>query len=322
MSRKPHIAHPAIRTGVAVLASVVTVLAVAAPAGAASAPVSDPRIVAHFDLATGQQPENITLEPDGSADLTFALSHQVARVTRTGQVRILAQLPEPSAPATVLGGAFLTGIARSADGTLYVGYATGSSDTHGVWRVSRDGRTERIAALPIDGIPNGMALDEHTGQLYIADSVLGTVWRVCVRGGTPVAWAARASLQPAGFLGANGVKVHGHAVWVTNTDQGTVLRIPIGSDGSAGPVATMVTGLTGPDDFAFIGRGDALLVSLNAASEVALVAPHGAPSTVLTAQDGLSNPTSVAVRDDTVYVPSAAYLTMRDPNLLVARITR
>ena len=42
----------------------------------------------------------------------------------------------------------------------------------------------------------------------------------------------------------------------------------------------------------------------------------------LTAQDGLSNPTSVAVRRGTVYVPSAAYLTMKDPNLLLAHLAR
>lgn len=322
MSPKQHILRPGLRAGTTVLAAVVSVLAAAAPAGAASAPVSDPRIVAHFDIATGQQPENIALEPDGSADLTFALAHQVARVTRTGQVRVLAHLPETDAPATVLGAAFLSGIVRSADGTLYAGYATGTADLHGIWRVSRNGHVQRIAALPVNGIPNGMALDERTGQLYIADSVLGTIWRVPVCGGTPVAWATGAALQPAGFLGANGVKIHGGAVWVTNTDQGTVLRIPIEHNGSAGPIATMVTGLAGPDDFAFTGRGDALLVTLNAASEVALVAPHGTPSIVLTAQDGLSNPTSVAVRGDTVYVPSAAYLTMQDPNLLLARIAR
>lgn len=310
-------------TGAAALAALVGVLIGPVPAGAAGVPVSDPRIVAHFDLATGQQPENIALEPDGAADLTFAVAHQVARVTRTGQIRVLAQLPAPANPATpILGAAFLTGIVRAEDGVLYVGYATGTADLTGVWRIGRDGRATRIAALPIDGLPNGMALDERAGQLYIADSALGTVWRVCLHGGAVSAWATGTPLQPAGFLGANGIKVRHGAVWVTNSDRGTVLRIPIRRDGSAGPIDPVVTGLTGPDDFTFTGRGDTMLVSLNAANELALVAPHGAPSIVLTAQDGLSNPTSVAVRGDTVYVPSAAYLTLNDPNLLLARIAR
>jgi hypothetical protein len=34
---------------------------------ASSAPLSDPTIIVHFDIGALQQPENITLEPDGSA---------------------------------------------------------------------------------------------------------------------------------------------------------------------------------------------------------------------------------------------------------------
>jgi hypothetical protein len=118
------------------------------------------------------------------------------------------------------------------------------------------------------------------------------------------------------------VKVRGNAVWVNNTDHGTVVRIPIRHDRSAGTITTEVSGLTGPDDFAFTGRRNDLLVALNAANQVALVAPHGTPSIVLTAQGGLSNPTSIAVRRGTLYVPSGAYLTMKDPNLLLAHLGR
>ncbi len=319
----PHHRRLHVALWTAALAATVGILVGATPARAAAPPVSTARVVVHFDLATGQQPENIALEPDGSADLTFSFARQVVRVTRTGHVRVLAQLPAPDHPATpLLGAAIVTGIARATDGTLYVGYATGTSDLTGIWRITRHGDARRIAALPPDGLPNGLALDQRAGQLYVADSVLGIVWRVCVRGGTPAAWATGPALQPAGFLGANGVKVRGSAVWVSNTDHGTVVRIPSRRDGSAGTIVTEVSGLSGPDDFAFTGRHGELLVALNAANQVALVAPHGMPSIVLTAQDGLSNPTSVAVRRGTIYVPSAAYLTMKDPNLLLARLGR
>ena len=79
--------------------------------------------------------------------------------------------------------------------------------------------------------------------------------------------------------------------------------------------------MTGPDDFAFTGRGDDLLVALDAASQLAFVASGRSPVIVLTAQDGLSNPSSVAVRGTTVYVTNAVFLTLRDPNLLTARLT-
>ncbi|MET8772849.1 hypothetical protein ABZV94_39245, partial [Streptomyces sp. NPDC004658] len=60
--------------------------------------------------------------------------------------------------------------------------------------------------------------------------------------------------------------------------------------------------------------------ALNSGNRVVLVRADGTVTTVLTAADGLSNPTSVAVRGRTVYVPSAASTTRRDPNLLLARL--
>jgi hypothetical protein len=312
-----------VRTRVTVcgLAVAAVVAGVSAPTAAAAPPIAGTHILVHFDLASAQQPENVSAEPDGSVDLTFSRARQVARVNPAGVVRILATLPDPGTDVTpVLGAPFVTGIVRAHDGTLYVGYATGTADLTGIWRVTPAGSASRIVPLPADGLPNGLALDERAGQLYVADSVLGTVWRAPLCGGAPVAWASDPALRPAGFLGANGIKVHAGAVWVSNTDQGTVLRIPVRRDGSPGAVASAVTGLTGPDDFAFAGRADDLLVALDAANEVAYVATGRPPAIVLTAQDGLSNPTSVAVRGTTVYVPSAAYLTQQDPNLLTARL--
>jgi hypothetical protein len=47
------------------------------------------------------------------------------------------------------------------------------------------------------------------------------------------------------------------------------------------------------------------------------------PQVVLTAADGLSSPTDVAVRQDTIYVTSAAYFTpATGPNLLIAHLHR
>lgn len=91
------------------------------------------------------------------------------------------------------------------------------------------------------------------------------------------------------------------------------LRIPVEEDGSAGPIATRATGLAGIDDFEFTGWGDSVLAAPHASSRVARWS--GSRRGVR----GLSNPTSVAVRDHTVSVPSAAFTTMRDPNLLLAR---
>ncbi|WP_225824100.1 SMP-30/gluconolactonase/LRE family protein [Streptomyces naphthomycinicus] len=305
-------------------AAAAAVLAVTVTGPATAAPTGDARFVAHLDMAAGQRPENIVLEPSGAADVTFAFSRQVARVTPDGGVHVLATLPEPPAGATTpaLASPFLGGIVRTHDGTLYFLYATGSADQTGLWRLRPGGTPQRIAALPADGLPNGLALDEGTGHFYIADSVLGTVWRVPATGGAPTRWATAPELAREGFLGANGIKIHRGAVWVTNLDKGTVLRIPIGSRGTAGAVRVRATGLVNIDDFAFTGHGDTLLAAINADNEISVVRPDGSHTVVLTGADGLQNPTSLAVRGSTAYVASAAYSTNDDPNLLAVRVHR
>jgi hypothetical protein len=303
----------------------VTAMALTAVIGnahAASDPVSHVRVVSHLDMADGQRPENITLGPGGAAYVTFAFSRQIARIGPDGRVRVLATLPEPPAGSStpVLSSPFLGGIVRADDGTLYFLYATGSADLTGVWRLRPGGTPQRIAALPPKGLPNGLALDERGGQLYATDSVLGAVWRVPTCGGTPTKWATAPELAREGFLGANGVKIHRGAAWVTNLDKGTVLRIPIARHGAPGPLEVRATGLVDIDDFAFTGRGDTLLAAINADNEVALVRPDGRHTIVLTAADGLQNPTSLAMRGTKAYVASGAYFTDEDPNLLTARI--
>jgi sugar lactone lactonase YvrE len=280
-------------------------------------------VVAHFDLAAGRQPENITLLPDGSPVLTLSFARQVARIDGHGGVHVLATLPAPPAgkKPPVVGVPAVSGVVRADDGTLFFNYAAGSAGLTGVWALRPGHRPHRIAALPPDGLPNGLALDDRHGLLYVADSVRGTVWRIPASGGGATAWATGSPLAPVGFLGANGIKVHGGAVWVTNTDNGTLLRIGVTSRGAAGPIRTVASGLTGVDDFAFTGRDDAtVLAALDAPNEVALVRPQGTHTVVLTGADGLQNPTSVAVRGSTVFVTSAAFLTGTDPNLLRARL--
>jgi hypothetical protein len=306
----------------AAIGAAVIGLSAPAPSAVADVLVSAPHILVHFSLPAGQQPENIALENDGTADLTFAFIGQVVRVTADGVIHPLASLPAPpaGAAAPILGAPFTGGIVIAPDGARYVNYSTGTAALTGIWRLRQGCPPVRIAALPPTSLANGLAMSDD-GTLYVADSALGVIWRAPASGGTPTVWASGPDLAPAGFLGANGLKVHGGAVWVTNTDRGTLLRIPIGPGGAAGPIQTIATGLTGIDDLAFAGN-DTILAALNTVSELALIRLDGTSTIVLTSADGLSNPTSVAVAGQTVYVPSAAYITRNDPNLLLAHLTR
>jgi hypothetical protein len=285
---------------------------------AASAALSDPTIIAHFDIGALQQPENITLEPDGSAIVTFNRARQVARVSTKGVVTILATLPAPAS-----GTAAASGIVRAKDGTLYVNYNAGVLSS--IWRISPNGGVpSQFAALPDVAALNGLAIDESGSALYITDSSKGAVWMISLRPGVAGAvtlWAQGAQLQRtvSAPQGANGIKVHKEAVWVSNTAQGTLMSIPINEDGTAGAITTKATGLTAIDDFAFTMRGD-VVAAQNFVSQASVVYQDGTHVTVLTSADGLSNPTSVAIRGSTVYIASAAYFTQVDPNLMVAHL--
>jgi hypothetical protein len=283
---------------------------------AATAAPPSPRIAAHFDLATGQTPENLAIAPDGSAIVSFAVANQVAQVSRNGTVHVLAQLPSGGQCAIYPGAATL-GVVRAHDGTVYVAECSGTATT-GVWRIRRGAAPVQIAELPSDGLPNGMALDEHTGNLYVADSFRGEVWRVPTRGGAPSVWATGPALQKSTFAGANGLALHNGAVWVGNIDTGVIVRIPIRFDGTAGPIQTAVTGLVGVDDFSVIGRDNTVVAALVMTSEVVMVRPGQQPRVLLTAADGLSNPTAVRFGHHSMYITNAAYFTGTDPNLLVA----
>ncbi|MFF8379793.1 hypothetical protein ACF07V_27105 [Streptomyces sp. NPDC015661] len=322
MSRRPRLA------AVAVATAALTVLA-AGPASAVDPTVTDPRVVAHFDFAAGETPENIAVEPDGSAVMTFAFAHKVVRVGKDGSgptdVAVLPTVTDPP-------GALVTGLARAHDGTLYVNYVTGTDEENGIWRIRPDGSApQRIVKLPVDAFPNGLALDEKCDTLYTADSARGLVWSAPVPDGDVevegTIWATGAALLPSEAIpyGANGLKVHDGAVWVSNSAQSTLLRIPFEKDRTAGPIQTRATGITGIDDFAFTGHGDTVLAARVTQDKLELVRADGTHKTVLTGTDGLDSPTSVAVRAKTVYVPSAAYFDTAetpDPNLLLARISR
>jgi hypothetical protein len=281
--------------------------------------VAAPPVVRHFDLPAGQMPENVVLDRDHSVDVTFAGARQVARISSRGRTEVLATLPAPADPAArtpLLGFPLTTGLVRVGH-TFYVLYATGSATETGVWTFTEGRAPHKLADLPADGLPNGMAL--ANGTLYVTDSAKGAVYAVTTTTGRVAVFAAGPALAPNGFFGANGAKVRGGNLYVSNLDRGTVLRAPL-TGPRAGVFTVFDSGLTGIDDFAFTGRGDQYVAGLVTQNTVVLADGHGTHRTVLTTADGLSNPTSVAIRGTTVYIASAAYTTQTDPNLLITHL--
>lgn len=168
----------------------------------------------------------------------------------------------------------------------------------------------QVAKLPPAGFQNGVARDPATGDIYVADSFGSTVWRVSR--GRVTAWATGDLLAPVSGFGANGIKVHDGAVWVSNLDRGTLVRFPL----RGGPGRVVTSGLGPVDDFAF--HGDTVVAAINQDNGVVTI-DHDGVRTILSTEDGLANPTAVAVRDETLFVTDGAYFG-GSPNLLQATL--
>jgi hypothetical protein len=286
--------------------------------------VSDPRILIHCNLAAGETPENVAGLPNGDFLVTLALARQVVRITPQGHHQVLATLPAPAdggADVPITHRALTTGVLRVADGTIYIGYASGDDTLTGIWRIVPQQPPERVIALPGDAFPNGMSIDERSGALFIADSVRGAIWQASLGDGKAKIWTSGDELKPIelsgpGF-GVNGLKAHNGAIYVSITGQKTLLRYPIGKRDEASSPHTVMSGHP-LDDFIFLGKSDVMLAASNVDSELAVIRADGSYQALLTNTDGLQNASAVLAQSGKVYVLSAAYVTQEDPNILVA----
>jgi sugar lactone lactonase YvrE len=145
-----------------------------------------------------------------------------------------------------IGQGTIGGLMVSANGDLYVALAAGLD--RGVYRMDRWGNIELLPGSDQIFFANGLAFDDR-GTLYITESVSlmgppppfgqGGIWRI--PRGRPAELCLRNELltgtgvlgQPVP-IGANGIAYYHGNLYVTNTEKGTVLRIPIQKHGNLG----------------------------------------------------------------------------------------
>ncbi len=149
--------------------------------------------------------------------------------------------------------------------------------------------------------PNG--LDFIGASLFVADSE-GVVYTIDPTGAaTP--WSQDPLLAPSQpacdgvvplAVGANGITHDADNVYVTNTNFGRLLRIPVNADGTAGTVAVV------KEDCALLAGADGLLldddgtfvVAVNAQNRIVRITPGGA-TTVLAEGAPLDTPASLTI---------------------------
>jgi sugar lactone lactonase YvrE len=240
-----------------------------------------------FDPAKNELGENLVFDQDNNLFVSMVLTNEVRKITPQGV---------QSAYATFNGapGSFVVGLAiNDTTGDLFVAYDP-AGENPVVYVVHPDQSKQVIATFPIGGLLNGMTPDDD-GNLYIADSFAGVIWRVSSAGGTPVVWIdlhAPGSLQ--GGLGPNGIKFDKHQrnLYVTLMMLQEIVRIPIDRDGQAGTPEVFVNNITSSDDFCFDQLGN-LYLATQGNQSVLRIHPDGTQETIASAADGLQNTAAV-----------------------------
>lgn len=244
-------------------------------------------------------PESITIDHKGNIFMSVPLAAKVVELTPGSA--------QPATFASFTGG--VLGVRLDATGDLFAAVVG-----QGIYEVRDGERTPVLVASPPKGSPesfwNGMAFD-HRGNLYVSESTLGEVWRLS-RDGSFTKWASSNLLvgttaavcgrpHPAiaagfGIIGANGIFVNKHGdVLVNNTDLGSVVRIPVNPDGSAGTA----TNFAGPNcalwgaDGGAIDNQDNLWVAGNSGNKIVKVDSSGNFS-VFSTSTLLNFPTDIA----------------------------
>ncbi|HEX4954063.1 MAG TPA: hypothetical protein VF017_11790 [Thermoanaerobaculia bacterium] len=250
--------------------------------------------VALFNALALETPESIAEDRDGSFFISMALTGEIRRIAPDGTQSTHALLPigPPLTPCHGLFG-IMGALTLDRHGNLFVSVAACDPADRGVWKVAPDGTIELVANLPTTALPNGIAL--RRGQLYVADSV-GLIWTVPAAGGTAEVWSADPQLAPAPgapFPGANGLQIFRGELYVSNSDQGTILAFPFRPDGSAAAprVHAALPDDLGCDDFDFDVLGN-LYCTTDPFNVLLRIRPNGSFETLLTAADGLDGPTA------------------------------
>jgi sugar lactone lactonase YvrE len=274
----------AIITGTALLGVVVS-------GGPARASVLIETVVA-FNPAVGEFPEGVALDKTGNLYVSLIEPvGDVLKITPDGSRSVLAHFDAANFGPL--------GLATSASGDVYVADATFDPSTAGIYRVTRDGTSTRLAGTGPMRFPNGVALDTR-GNVYATDSATGAIWRI-PPGGSGEIWFQDPLLEGTGAfglgfpIGANGIAFRNGQILVANTEGAKLVSIPVLPNGSAGSpkVVAEGSGLFGSDGIA-LGVLDDVFVALNPQNMLVRVAPDGSITTLATAADGLENPASLA----------------------------
>lgn len=242
--------------------------------GVASSCALEAETIATFPGTGG---ENIAVSASGQIFATSFDDGLVYRLSPSGALSVFGHAPGP-----VAGAAFNT------DGTLVV------AGISSVYRFAPNGAASLVTDIAGAGDLNGLAL-LAPGSFLVADDAAATIWQVNLSTGSASPWLTGGLLEPGSSgppIGPNGIKLFGGAVYISNTGAGTILRVPVLPDGSAGTPSIYASGLP-LDDFAF-GSDGSLFLATQVQNSVIRLSPDGTRTTIATSADGLLGDAALA----------------------------
>jgi sugar lactone lactonase YvrE len=177
--------------------------------------------------------------------------------------------------------------------------------------VLKDASLKASYPFPNGGLCNDIAVAKD-GTVYATDTTGARVLRL-KKGGTALEpWAA----DPMLLATADGIALLADGnVYVNSVGQGTLLRIQVKPDGSAGPITKLETSrpLTQPDGMRSVGNRAMLLVE--GAGRLDEVTITGDKAEVKVIREGLTGPTAVTLTGGIAYVSEARLNFRNDPKL-------
>jgi sugar lactone lactonase YvrE len=272
---------------------------------AAMAPSSAP-VITVATFTSPQLPTGLTIDSRGDIYVSMAISGEIRRLARSGGQSVIATFQTGFSP-TQFG--FLGALVTDYRDDVYAAHLSFNgpgTDTHGIWRVSREGTRQLIAALPSNSFPHAMAFDKR-GNLYVSDAFLGLIWKINPAGQLSQ-WLQHPLFTPdptvcppleapfAEGLGGLAFSERGD-LFVTNLNRATILRVPVSQDGVPG-TPTVAFGpdcgnFDGIDGMAIDLQGNIYVANENS-HKVLRVSPNGTITPLVTIADNTDSPHAVA----------------------------
>jgi sugar lactone lactonase YvrE len=256
--------------------------------------------------AHAPNPEGITVDRHGDVYVT---GFDPIGTTGPGQVFVfdedghLKRVLQPTGASSALLGLAFHPLTHE---LLVIDFGNGN-----VLRVDpHSGAATVFSAIPGGGL-NALTFD-RVGNVYISDSGRGVVWKTGPGGGPATSWVASPLLATTGFpaFGANGLDFNRHetSLFVANTGNDTIVRVPVAA-GQAGEPVVFTNSINGADGL-FLDEHDNLWVCANQSDEIVVTDPTGKVIAKLGDFDGVRNgspvgllfPASLVRRGDWIYI--------------------